>query len=75
MTSDFRPYISVTRPLPKKKLLIVDGVSCKQTITKILVILQHICIMRIAINYIGIYQHLFIFLERNKVLILSLMFS
>jgi len=50
----------------------VDDVSNKLAITKILVILKQLCIVRIAVYHVGVYPLLFVILVRNQILILFL---
>jgi len=50
----------------------VDDVSNKLAITKILIILKQLCIVRIVDDHVGVDLLLFIILVRNQILILSL---
>jgi len=50
----------------------VDDVSNELAVTKILIILQQFCIVRIVVDHVGVDPLLFIILVRNQILVLSL---
>jgi len=52
----------------------VDDVSNKLAITKILVILQQFGVVRIVVDHVGVNPLLFVILVRNRILVLPLMF-
>jgi len=53
----------------------VDDLSNELAITKILVILQQFCIVRIVVDHVDVYPLLSVILVSNQILVLSLMFS